>query len=221
MSSLALFAACAATLLIWLAWTTVKASRARTAARAGYLSVIAGLFDRTVTRTEPTGFSRMTGHLGPQAFDVQVVMDSLTFRKLPALWVMLSLPDPLPVKSTLDIMVRPTGNEPFSHFSNLPQSLPPLEGLPEGTAIRSDDAAKLPAAAILEPHLAIFADPKVKELLIAPKGIRLVILAEEADRGRFLIFRDAEMGREPLHPSRLSPLIDTILALRKTLIEAT
>lgn len=221
MSRLALLAAFVATLVLWLAWTTIKASRARTTARAAYLSRIKPLFDRTVTRIEPTGFPRMTGHLGPHAFDIQVVMDSLTFRKLPALWVMLSLPEPLPAKATLNILARPTGQEPFSNFATLPQSLPPLDGLPEGTAIRSDDAANLPTAAILEPHLSIFADPKVKELLLSPKGIRLVILAEEADRGRFLIFRDAEMGMEPLRSSHLSPLIDTILALRQTLIEAS
>lgn len=220
MSSLALLAALVATLVLLLAWTTIKANRARSLARAGYFSQIESLFDSATTRTQPTGFPRMTGHLGTHAFDVQVVIDSLTFRKLPALWVMLSLPEPVPVNATLDIMVRPTGQEPFSHFATLPQSLPALNGLPEGSAIRSDDAANLPGAAVLEPHLSVFADPMVKELVVAPKGIRLVILAEEADRGRFLIYRDAEMGSKPLHPARLSPLIDAILALRKTLIEA-
>ena len=72
----------------------------------------------------------------------------------------------------------------------------------------------------IAPHLAVFADPKVKELVISPKGLRLVILADEAERGRFLIFRDAEVGTFPLPAERLTPLISTLLALRHTLNEA-
>jgi hypothetical protein len=44
-----------------------------------------------------------------------------------------------------------------------------------------------------------------------------VILADEAERGRFLIFRDAEVGATPLPAERLTPLISTLLALRQTL----
>ncbi len=53
--------------------------------------------------------------------------------------------------------------------------------------------------------------------MISPKGLRLVILAEEADRGRYLLFRDAEMGRDPLDPARVSGLLVTLLALKATI----
>lgn len=221
MSLLPLLAAALGATALWLGWTTIAAARRRKAARAGYFAAVAPLFDRITTRIEPTGFARMTAHHGPHAFDLQVVQDSLTFRKLPALWVMLTLPEPLPVTATLDIMARPTGQEPFSHFSRLTQTLPCPAILPEGTAIRSDDAAHVVPEALIAPHLGLFADPKVKELVISPKGLRLVILAEEAERGRFLIFRDAEMGLTPLAPHRLTPLIDTLLAVRATLTEAS
>lgn len=143
--------------------------------------------------------------------------DGLTFRKLPALWVMVTLPQRLPLAATLDIMARPTGQEPFSHFSQLPQSLPCPGSLPPGTGIRTDNSAGVPVPEILAPHLAIFADPKVKELLISPKGLRLVILGGEADRGRYLIFRDGEVGQQPLAPARLLPLLDALRALRDDL----
>ena len=213
-----ILAAAFAVLLLWLARATWMAARARNAARAGYFTAVAPLFDRQVTRIAPSGFARMTGHIGPDGFDLQAVPDGLTFRKLPALWVMVTLPQPMPVQATLDIMARPTGQEPFSHFSQLPQSLPCPDSLPPGTGIRSDDAAAVPAAELLAPHLGIFADPKVKELLISPKGLRLVILGDEADRGRYLIFRDGEVGQQPLAPARLLPLLDALRALRDDLV---
>lgn len=220
MNSLVFLAAALAVLVLWLAWTILQATRTRRRARADYFSALIPLFDHVTTRIEPSGLPRMTARLGPHAFDLQAVQDSLTFRKLPALWVMLTLPEPLPVKATLDIMARPTGQEPFSHFASLRHSLPCPTGLPEGSAVRSDNAALLPPESLVAPHLAVFSDPMVKELVISPKGLRLVILGEEADRGRFLIFREAELGMTPLPASRLAALIDTILALRTTLIEA-
>lgn len=221
MTPLHLLAAALGVLVLWLAWTTLQAHRSRQIARAGYFDAVKPLFDSTTTRIEPTGFPRMTARQGDLAFDLQVSTDSLTFRKLPALWVLLTLPEPMPVTATLDIMARPAGNEPFSHFSRLPQALPCPASLPDGSGVRSDNASALPPEALLAPHLAIFADPKVKELVISPKGLRLVVLADEAERGRFLIFRDAEVGRSPLPPARLIPLLEALTALRQTLTEAT
>jgi hypothetical protein len=221
MSLLSFLAAAMALTALWLAWTTFKATASRRSARAAFFSAVEPLFDRVTTRVEPTGFPRLTAHLGPHAFDLQATPDSLTFRKLPALWVMLTLPEPGLARATLDIMARPAGGEPFSHFARLPQSLPCPPSLPDGTGLRSDDATLVPPEALLAPHLGLFADPKVKELVISPKGLRLVVLADEAERGRYLIFRDGEVGQSPLSPDRLTPLIDTLLALRQTLLENT
>lgn len=219
MNPLAPLAAALAVTALWLAWKIRQASAHRKASRAGYFDAVLPLFDRVTRRIEPTGFPRMTAHVGALAFDLQAVQDSLSFRKLPVLWVMLSLPGPLPVKATLDIMARPSGQEPFSHFAQLPQSLPAMDELPEGTAIRSDDADLVPAQALIAPHMTVFADPKVKEMVISPKGLRIVFMADEADRGRFLIFREAELGMRPLPPGNLMPLVDTLLALRRSLME--
>lgn len=205
-------------LLVWLALTVMRTAGQRKAARAGYFDSIAPLFDRIVTRIEPTGFPRVTGHFGPHAFDLQALPDSLTFRKLPALWIMVSLPEPLPVRTTLDIMARPTGQEAFSRFASLPVSLPCPACLPDGTGVRTDDAALVPPMDLIARYARIFADPKVKELLIAPKGLRLVLLGDEAERGRYLIFRDAEVGLDPLSPDRLSLHLQSLVALRHDLI---
>jgi hypothetical protein len=212
------FALAFAGLVVWLALTVMRAARQRRATRAGYFDAITPLFDRTVTRIEPTGFPRVTGHLGPHAFDLQALPDSLTFRKLPVLWIMISLPEPLPVRATLDIMARPTGQEAFSRFASLPVSLPCPAFLPDGTGVRTDDAAFVPSEALIARYAPILADPKVKELLISPKGLRLVLLGDEAERGRYLIFRDAEVGLDPLSPDWLSPLLQSLVALRHDLI---
>jgi hypothetical protein len=207
-----------AALGLWLALRLIREGRARAEARARYFSAVKPLFDGGETRLQPTGFPRMTGRRAGLAFDLQVVPDTLTFRKLPALWVLVTLPEPLPLDATLDLMARPSGNEPFTRFADLPQSLPTPPDLPKELAIRSDDATRIPPADLVARHADLFQDPKVKELVLSPKGLRIVILAEEADRGRYLIFREAEMGRAPLPPSRLEPLLDRLTAIRKDVI---
>lgn len=212
-----LIAALAAGLALWLTIRLIQASQGRQATRAAYFSCLAPLFDEAEIRLQPTGFPRMTGRLGDLAFDLQALPDSLTFRKLPALWVMVSLPLPIPVAATLDVMARPSGQESFSHFASLAQSLPQSLFLPEGVAVRTDDASQVPPEEVLAAHADLFDDPDVKELLISPKGVRIVILAEEADRGRFLIYRDAEVGLDPLSPARIAPLLERLRSLRDNL----
>lgn len=207
-----------AALGLWLALRLIRETRARATDRAGYFHAVKPLFDGGETRVQPTGFPRMTGRRDGLAFDLQAVPDTLTFRKLPALWVLITLPEPLPLDATLDVMARPSGNEPFTRFATLPQSLPTPDELPREISIRTDDAPRLPPPDLVAAHADLFSDPRVKELVLSPKGLRIVILAEEADRGRFLIFREAEMGRSPLPPSRLEPLLDRLAAIRKDVL---
>jgi hypothetical protein len=213
-----------AALGLWLGFRLATESRARTVARAGYFAAAKPRFEGGETRLQPTGFARLSGHRRGLTFDLQAVPDTLTFRKLPALWVMVSLVEPLPVAATLDVMARPSGNEPFSRFSSLSHSLPTPPALPKEVAIRSDDARDIPPESLILRHADLFDDPRVKELVISSKGLRIVILAEEADRGRYLIFREAEMGRTPLPAARLAPLLDRLAAIRedvRTLSETT
>ena len=207
-----------AALGICLATRLIREARARTKARAAYFDAVKPLFDGGETRLQPSGFPRMTGKRAGLAFDLQAVPDTLTFRKLPALWVLVTVPEPLPLKATLDLLARPSGNEPFTHFATLPQSLPTPADLPKDVAIRSDDASRIPPPDLLARHADLFADPRVKELVLSPKGLRIVFLAEEADRSRYLIFREAEMGRAPLTPARLEPLLYRLAALREDIL---
>ncbi len=86
----------AAALLIlglWLTFRLVQASRARSLAHASYFDAVKPLFSDLREVIQPTGFPRLSGRHFGLGFDLQAVPDTLTFRKLPALWVMLTLPE--------------------------------------------------------------------------------------------------------------------------------
>jgi hypothetical protein len=172
-------------------------------------------------KLNPDGFPRISGKYRDLTFDIQLVPDTLNFRKLPSLWLMVSLPEPMPVKATFDLMMRPRGVEMFSRFKELPIQMAADPGFPHDCAIRTDAPELLPPRQLLLKHTAILEDQRAKELLISPKGLRIVWLAEEAHRGNYLLFRDSEMGREPYPASLIKPILDDLIALRDDLMAHT
>lgn len=195
-----------------------RANRVRAAARASYFDACKSLLADRRRGEGAAGFTRLSGSYRGQSFDLQAVPDTLTFRKLPALWVLVTLPAPLPLSATLNLMIRPTGVEPFSNFHRLPDQIAPPAGYPADCAIRTDDLDGLLPEAFLRQHLRLFDDERVKELVMSPKGLRVTVLAEEANRGRYLIFRDSEMGQTQLSPDRLKPYLDALLGLRADIL---
>jgi len=202
---LALLAAGFGTAALMLGAKTRRDGAARARQRSAYFDDCAALLTTPRIGRGTAGFPRLGGAFDGIAADVQAMPDTLTFRKLPALWVMVTLLAPLPLCFTLNVMIRPTGIEPFSKFSTLPDQITPPPGFPDDCAIRTDAPDALVPEFLLRPFVTVFDDQAVKEVVISPKGLRITFLAEEAHRGRYLIFRDAEMGKTKLEPARVAP----------------
>lgn len=203
--------------LALLALRLFREERSRRDARKGWLDRIALAHPRRAVA--PSGFPRASGEIGGLTVDLQAVPDLLNLRKLPTLWLLVTLPDNLPLRQRINLMIRPTGIEPFSSFDELPHQTTLPDGFPEDASLRSEAPLDASEAALIRRHLDLFRDPRVKELVISPKGVRLTWLADEADRGRYLLFRDAEVGRTALDPAALDPLLSGLRNLRQDILE--
>ena len=201
---------------LWLAQTLVqilRAARGRAASRANYFSAATSLLTDPHRQIQPTGFARIAGRYNGLRIDLQALPDTLTFRKLPALWVMVTVTEPQPVAGEAHIMARANGQESFSTHAQMPFAVNLPAGFPPDCTLRCTDPAALPAPDVMAMLAPLFSDPTVKEAVLSPKGIRLVVLAEEGDRANYLIFRDAELGRQPLAAARLGNLLGTLADL--------
>src|SRR5262245_14895692 len=89
--------------------------------------------------TGAMGLPRLVGRY--RSFPVQILplVDTLPTRRLPALWLLVTLQNPLPVKARLDLMMRPTAATTFSNFDLLPVTLQPPPGFPTDAVVRTDD----------------------------------------------------------------------------------
>ena len=214
---LALAAALAGTGFLYALTATLREGRQRARRRAAFLDDVQGLFAGGLKRLNPDGFPRISGTYRGLTFDIQVVPDALNFRKLPSLWLLVSLPAPMPVRATFDLMMRPRGVETFSKHTELPIQMAPDPAFPHDCAIRTDAPELLPHRQLLLRHTAILEDPRAKELLISPKGLRIVWLAEEGARGSYLLFRDSEMGLSTFPAAQVRPLLDYLIDLKDDL----
>jgi hypothetical protein len=188
--------------------------------RAAFLSLLRPLLAEPRTRLEPSGFPRLAGRYAGHAVDVQAVPDALSLRKLPALWLLVSLTEPQPLLGETRIMVRPSGLEPFSTFAQLPAETAPPPGFPPQCVVRTTAPGHLPPARVMAVLALLLKDPALKEIVLSPAGLRLVRLAEEAPRGSYLLFREADLGRTALSAATIQPLLDALIELARELARA-
>ena len=161
---------------------------------------------------------RLIGTYDGLEAQVQTVADTLNTRKLPSLWLMVTIADALPVTATLDMMMRAAGPSTFSNFDHLQHTLPLPPGFPEQATLRTDDPGNALPAHVVEPHLQPFFRPRAKELLISPKGLRMVVQLGEADRARYGVFRQADFGETVVGPVQLRDCLNLLVALRKDIL---
>ncbi len=170
-------------------------------------------------QTGSPGFPRLAGVYGGFPVQIHPLVDTLATRRLPALWLLVTLQDKLPLTARFDMMMRPAGPTTFSNFDHLPHTIERPEGFPEHAVVRTDDPDAVLPASIVAPHLAPFFGPKAKELLITEKGLRIVWLLAEADRARYGVFRQAEFGEAQIDERVVRDILDRLIALRKDILD--
>lgn len=201
----------AAAALVWYLIRSLQdASRAslrRQALRRDYFAALTP----DQTRTEPSGLPRVALTHDGHRFDLQAIPDALALRKLPCLWLMVTLTEPQALTAETRIMARPSGLEPFSTFASLPHQIPLPPDFPSDCALRSTE----PQPVLPQGLADLFTDPKVKELTLSPKGLRFVVLIEQAPRNAYLIFREADLPQTPLNPATAQTLMTQLITLQK------
>jgi hypothetical protein len=127
--------------------------------------------------------------------------------------LMITLPERQRVTATIDLMMRPQGPSTFSKFDFLPHTLASPSDFPKDAVIRSDSQSVTLPVRSLHPLLNWFHNNRGKEILISPKGLRMVMQAAEADKARYGVFREANFGGHSLPAATAQHAMDLLLAL--------
>jgi hypothetical protein len=147
---------------------------------------------------------------------LSIVEDTIAWRKLPPLWLLVKVVANRTSVGSLDYIVRPANNEFYSPSWQWDGNLTIPPNWPQHAIIKY--LHKPIDMRLLEQHvLALFADLKMKELLVMPEFVRLTYMAKQADRGEYLIMRNAVYSETPIDRALIESLLKQAIAIRKTI----
>lgn len=160
------------------------------------------------------GYPLLNGRFAGRDVEIRVLRDDAGMRKLPSLWVSVSLREPLPAWPNLDIVARFRVSEYFMPALDLPHRLdaPPL--WPEELHIKCS-APSAPLERLTSQVVEYFADPRAKELLITPRGVRVTYQLAQARRAEYLVLRAGEFDIESCEPDLLRQLLSQALGIAR------
>jgi hypothetical protein len=156
------------------------------------------------------------GSYGGYQVALSVVEDTLGWRKLPPLWLLVKVIANKTTVGSLDFVVRPANNEFYSPSWQWDGNLTIPHTWPQHAIIKY--IHKPIDISLLGQYVpTLFADLKMKELLIMPEFLRLTYMAKQADRGEYLIMRNAVYSETPIESALIENLLKQAITIRQTL----
>jgi hypothetical protein len=169
----------------------------------------------------PDHFPVVVGRLADRRqVKIELIADTLVTRRLPQLWLRATLSEAVERhRPTIGALARPTGAEFYSLVHELPEQIKPpptaspllMRGDGRATAGEIERASRM--------FRKLFADPALKEAVIAPRGTRLVRQASQGDRGAHLLLRQARFPIERVEADLLRRALGELQALSATLTD--
>lgn len=204
-----------AVVVIALLWRRDQRRTRRT--RAAFFDDCLALFEAYRITQDSVAYPVLEGTRQGARVRLEPVVDHLTWRKLPCLWIKVTVFRDNPYGGVFDFMVRPRGNECFSPIADLHHSIACPPAWPQDASIRTDDPARMPPLALIEPHIGLFDNPSLKELVVTARGVRLVMLAAQARRANYAVARQIDLGAARLGRADAERLMSVAKALAEGL----
>lgn len=202
--------------LICLTWLYRRDRRRHGERRAAFFNDCLSLFEQYRVTQDDIYFPVLEGRYQGYSFRLEPIVDHVVFRKIPSLWLKVTLVAPTRYRGVFDLMMRLQGTEFYSPFGDLAQRVAVPPGWPRDASIASDDPEAMPPVDLLAPHIRVFDDPRMKEMLVTPRGVRLVYQAEQAERIHYMVLRQIEFANEHLSITLARALLNATVDLYRS-----
>lgn len=161
----------------------------------------------------------LSGYVEGLPLEVTLILDAAGYRKLPLLWLSATCAARLQPEACFDALARPQGTEFFSPASELPVRLEPPPSWPANVILRADREAR-PPDALVRAGDDFFALDGAKEVVVSPRGARMVRRVGEARRPEYLVLRQARFDLGRVEPETVLELVRSVTRLAHALREA-
>jgi hypothetical protein len=170
-------------------------------------------------RHGPDGFPSLIGSCRGRSVHVELIPDTMVIRRLPQLWLSITLLDAATDIPSLGVLVRPAGYEFYSLTGRLTYALEPPAGFPREVLVRGSGArAEQLLRRLSEQLTSNLADPRVKEIAMTSKGLRIISQAAEGRRGEHLLLRQAVFDDAGVPARELIKRLEELEQLRNIIV---
>lgn len=178
------------------------------AARARMLDDCTGSFRDARITLAADGFPILAGKIDDgRAIRVELIADTLVVRRLPQLWLRVSIYDARPQRAfTIGALARATGAEFYSLTPGLPERIDHHLEMPLLIRGRSVPADIRRRSRLVFADL--FGDDRLKEAALTPRGTRIVRQASQGDRAAHLVLRQIRFGVDFITPEMVQLALD-------------
>ncbi len=187
------------------------------ASRAAFYDACLPLFKGYQVTQDGLYFPVLTGTYAGYAIQLEAIVDHIVIRKIPSLWLLVTVKAEVPYAGILDFLVRPQNVEFYSPSAKLETRLPIPDTWQQQAWLRTDRAGAIPPLDVVGRHMDYFDDTKAKELVISPRGVRLVYQARQSVRAHYMVLRQVHFDDLVLQPELVRELLDRAVALYEDL----
>jgi hypothetical protein len=188
--------------------------------RAKFFDLCLDLFQAyRVTQQGPV-YPSLSGRYRDHEVRLRPLIDNMAWRKIPVLWLKVTVLKANSYPAILDFLVRPGGVEVYSPSDELHYHLPLPEGWPEHALLCTDDPSSIPPLSLITPHMALFADVYMKELIVTSRGVSLMRMIWQAKRLHYAVLREVKFEEIHLDPIIARTLLDSATEIADALSNA-
>jgi hypothetical protein len=156
-------------------------------------------------------FPLLEGRRGGHPVRLEPVVDTLSMRTLPVLWLVVTVGGPRVATGRLSVLARACGTEFYARHDEAGDTLVMGPTWPGELAVRADspDAARRQPD-LLEAIRRLMTDERIKQVVVGPESARVVWRCATADSGTYRVTRRVDLTRARVDAPALATLLHTI-----------
>lgn len=171
------------------------------------------LFEQPEVLQDDVNFPVLKGLYNGRRVRLEPIADHIAYRKLPQLWLRTTVFAKLPLRGTFDYLARPENTEFYSNVWSLPITVPIPESWPQHALLRTGAAERMPSLDVISPHMKMFDDTRLKELVVTPNGVRIVYQLNQGQRAHYAVLRSPQFDELQVKRETVEMLIAQALGL--------
>jgi hypothetical protein len=186
--------------------------------RAAVFDECTTLFEGQRVLSSGGDYPALTGRYRGARFELQPMLDHVGYRKVPSLWLSVTLREAQAVGGVFDLLVRPENIEFYSASAQLDERIDMPDGWPVHHLAKVSPAGwRPPLGALREAAGALVDEPVFKEMTVSPRGVRLMVRLGGVQRAHYMVLRSLLPESTRVSADFLQPVLDAALRMSAAL----